>query len=287
MISRITSGVRLLRGLHNPGRALTIFADDTFVVSYPKSGNTWVRFLIANLLHPKTAANFLNIDEFVPDVESTAKRVFDRIARPRIIKSHYCYSPEYKKLIYIVRDPRDVAVSQYHYQRKRRVIADQYPLETFVDKFLDGETCSYGSWGTNVGSWLVTHQNDSRFLLLRYEDIIRDTPRALAKIAGFLNVPMDPDVITQAIERSSADNMRKLERKHTSSLTKGREDIPFIRAAKSGGWKTELSAESVAKIQLAWGHLMGSLGYELTSASGAARSLPHTPATDLLPLPVF
>lgn len=275
MISRIRSGVRLLRGLHNPGKNLNVLPDDTFVVSYPKSGNTWARFLIANLLHPETPADFSNIDEFVPDVESTAKRIFDRASGPRIIKSHYCYTPEYKKLIYIVRDPRDVAVSQYHYQRKRRVISDKYPLDAFVDKFLAGETCSYGSWGTNVGSWLATHQHDPRFLLLRYEDMIQDTPRALAKMASFLNVPMDPERIACAIERSSADNMRRLEQKQSqaSSLTNGRKDIPFIRSAKSGGWRAELPEALALKIEQAWSPLMRHLGYELTPVTPNADGL--------------
>ena len=270
MIAKLRAGLRVLRGLHNPGRNLHVFPDDTFVVSYPKSGNTWARFLIANLLHPKAAVSFVNIDELVPDVEATAKRVFERVPRPRVIKSHHSFLPEYLRTIYIVRDPRDVALSQYHFQRKRQVIADDYPLDLYVTRFLAGEVCSYGSWGTNVASWLAT-RNDSRFLLVRYEDMIKDTPRALATIATFLGGPIDPARIARAVECSSADNMRRLEQEaHLSGLTKSRRDLPFVRNAKAGGWRTELPAELVAKIEHAWSPLMRYLGYEHASSPAAS-----------------
>jgi hypothetical protein len=268
MIARLKAGIKVLRGLHNPGSNLAIFPDDTFVVSYPKSGNTWARFLIANLLHPGTDVSFVNIDQLVPDAESTAKRIFDRAGRPRVIKSHHCFAPEYPRAIYIVRDPRDVALSQYHFQRKNRRIADDCPIANFVDRFLAGEVCPHGSWGTNVSSWLVTRKDDPRFLLIRYEDLVERPHTELSKMAEFLGLNPDRDRIAQAIDRSSAHNMRKLEQiqHHLSTLTKdGRTDIPFVRAAASGGWKKELPIAEVRKIEQAWSPLMKYLGYELST----------------------
>ena len=125
MLARFIAGTKLFFRLHYPGRALQIFPDDVFLVSFPKSGNTWTRFLIANLAHPEQPASFANLYELVPDPEGTPKRIFDRIPRPRIIKSHECFDPRYPRVIYIVRDPRDVALSQYHYHRKCRKIDDE------------------------------------------------------------------------------------------------------------------------------------------------------------------
>ena len=70
------------------------------------------------------------------------------------------------------------------------------------------------------------------------------------------------------MERSSADEMRQLEMKQADawSLTKHtRKDIPFVRSAKSGGWRSGLPAASIAEIEGAWGSLMQWLGYELSS----------------------
>lgn len=275
MIARFIAGTKLFFRLHAPGRTLQIFPDDVFLVSFPKSGNTWIRFLIGNLANPETPATFANIHVLVPDPEGTAKKILDRVPRPRIIKSHECFDPRYPRAMYIARDPRDVALSQYHYHRKCRKIDDDYPIEKFITRFLAGQTCPHGSWGENVSTWLVTRKNDPRFLLLRYEDLIENTPRELSKIATFLGIDAGKERISQAVERSSADNMRMLEKEqsHLSSLTKtSRKDLPFVRAAGSGGWRSGLPEAQVARIEAAWSPLMRSLGYELSTRPQAEAS---------------
>ncbi len=268
MIKRIKAGIDRGLGLHRPGRSLLILPDDIFLVSFPKSGNTWTRFLLANLRFPEEPATWANIDRLIPDPTGTAKRDFDRMPRPRIIKSHECFDPRYPRVVYIVRDPRDVVVSQYHYHRKIRKIEDDSPIEKFVTRFLAGETCPHGSWGQNIATWLYTSEGDPRFLLLRYEDLVADTPRELAKVVNFLHFSAGPEQIAQAVERSSADRMRELEKaqRDKNGLFKGsRTDMSFVRAAGSGGWRTGLPAPMVAKIEAAWGPLMQHLGYELTT----------------------
>ena len=268
MFEKVTAAAKRVVGLHKPRRNLLILPDDIFLVSYPKSGNTWTRFLIANLLHPDKPADFATLYKLVPDPSGTPKRIFDRMPRPRVIKSHECFEPRYPRVIYIVRDPRDVAVSQYHYHRKCMKIEDQYPLDKFVARFIAGQVCPHGSWGENVGTWLATRRNDPRFLLLRYEDMVSDIRSQLAKVADFLGISVTPELLSQAAERSSADRMRKLEQaqSHLSGLTKdGRKDLPFVRAAGSGGWKSSLSTELVGAIEAAWGPIMRYLGYDLTS----------------------
>src|ERR1039457_5508970 len=177
MTKRLLAGIRRGLGLHRPGRSLLILPDDIFLVSFPKSGNTWTRFLLANLRFPNEPATWANINRLIPDPSGTAKRDFDRLPRPRIIKSHECFDPRYPRVVYIVRDPRDVVLSQYHYHRKLRKIEDDSPLETFVTRFLAGETCPHGSWGQNIATWLYTSEGSPLFLLLRYEDLIADTDR--------------------------------------------------------------------------------------------------------------
>jgi hypothetical protein len=270
MFKHLMAGIRRGLELHRPARELLILPDDVFLVSFPKSGNTWTRFLLANLRFPDEPATFRNIDRLIPDPTATRKREFDRVPRPRIIKSHECFDPRYPRVIYLARDPRDVVVSQYHYHRKILRIEDESPIEKFVTRFLAGETCPHGSWGQNVTTWLYTSQGSSRFLLLRYEDLVADTAGELAKMADFLQLNTAPDQIAQAVERSSAERMRKLEKVQPdkNTLMKGsRKDLTFVRAAGSGGWRAELPASEAARIEAAWGNLMQHLGYELSSAA--------------------
>lgn len=265
MIKRVVHEMKRALGHTIVGRHFDVYDDDTYIVSFPKSGNTWTRFLIANLLHPEEPANFANIDRLVPESESLTKNQLARLPRPRIMKSHEYFDARFRKVIYIVRDPRDVVVSQFHFFRKRRRIADDSSIEQFVSRFVAGETCDYGSWGTNVGSWLVARQKSHNFLLLRYEDMTERTRTELTRVADFLGIDALPERIAEAVDRSSADQMRKLENINASAIVtkNSRQDVPFVRAAKSGGWKAALPESAVDQLETAWGPLMVYLGYEL------------------------
>lgn len=260
--------LKYLLGRDQAGRNFAVFPDDIMLVSYPRSGNTWTRFLIANLTKPDQAVTFANIERHIPDTSAISTRGLKKIPRPRIIKSHEYFDHRYPKVIYIVRDPRDVVLSYYDFDRKYRHIPDEYPLEQYVKDFVTGKLTSadWGTWAENVSSWVSTRGNQSNFLLLRYEDMLQDTRRELARAAEFIGVGATEDVLEQAITASSADRMRRLEKQEESkwvATKKHRKDIPFVRTASSGGWKSNLPASCIALIESAWGELMTSLGYEL------------------------
>jgi hypothetical protein len=282
MMQWLIRGTRRALGLHHPGRNLDVWPDDVFILSFPKSGNTWTRFLIANLVYPETPADFSNINRLTPDPEGLSKRALAKMPRPRIIKSHQYFDPRYPRIIYIVRDPRDVLLSWYHFQRKCRVIDDQYSLEEYAARFIAGEIGPYGSWGDNVASWLVTRHNRPGFLLLRYEDMLANTAQELAKVAVFLGIDPDAERIATAVGRSDAGTMRKLEKSQAllwSSTRETRQDIPFVRAAKAGGWRTEVPESAILQLEAQWGLLMTYLGYELHSPAQETHSGSHPVST--------
>ena len=257
-------------GTDKAERNFAVYPDDTFVVSYPRSGNTWTRFLIANLMFPGENVTFNNIERLIPDTSSQSNRALKRTPRPRIIKTHQYFDHRYGRMIYIVRDPRDVALSYYDFHRKYRQISDNYPLEAWVEDFVSGKLISadWGSWGENVASWLYTRGQNPGFLLLRYEDMIEQTPRELARIARHLRIEATSEQLSAVIERSSAQRMRELEKLEENqwvATKKHRKDIPFVRAAGAGGWRSKLPAPCIAKIESTWGNLMTTLGYELVS----------------------
>jgi hypothetical protein len=256
-----------LLGTDIAGRNLKVFPDDTFIASYPRSGNTWTRFLIANLIHPERPVTFANIETVIPDATALSSRQLKRVPRPRLIKTHEYFEPRYRRVIYLVRDPRDVALSLYNFRRKYRSVDDSYPIERYVaERFLPGDLDV--SWGEHVGSWLGTRMNQPGFLLVRYEDLLLDPPRELCRLASFLGIVASTETVSRAIEKSSANRLRQLEKvEHEAWVTtKGkRADVPFIAEAVAGVWKRKLPESSVTLIESAWGHLMDILGYE-TSA---------------------
>lgn len=263
--------VKYALGTDVAGRNLAVYPDDTFLVSYPRSGNTWTRFLVANLLHPEREVTFANIESLIPDCEAMSSRFLKRVSRPRVIKSHQYFDHRYQRVLYIVRDPRDVALSYYDFSRKYRQVADGYPLTSYVSDFVHGRLSSadWGTWGENVASWYHTRNGGRQFLLLRYEDMQHDTMRELAKAARFLGIDAVPERLAAAVERSSAERMRGMEKTQGDlwvTTKNKRSDIPFVRTATSGLWKAKLPASAIAEIEGAWGPLMTSLGYEVTDA---------------------
>jgi hypothetical protein len=277
---------RILRGLINhskkvidvaldrvpASRNVTVLPNDVFIVSYPKSGNTWTRFLLGNLIYPNEPVTFANVENLLPSLYVHSDRKLRKL--PRILKSHDCFDPRYQTVIYIVRDPRDVLVSAYHYAIKLNALPPGMGIEKFVPALLNGSfdfgrlvSPRFGSWHDNVASWLAMRSN-RRFLLLRYEDMIEDPERELVRVADFLNIGATPARLARAVALSSADRMRELEKKQSAewSLTRNtRSDIAFIRKANAGGWRAELPPQTVAEIEKAWGALMRTLGYELAT----------------------
>jgi hypothetical protein len=267
VIHKLAYGIKHILELDIAGHNLVPYPDDTFIVSFPKSGNTWMRFLIANLIQPDRPLTLLDMERLVPAIDSQTRKFFKAMPRPRVIRDHGPFNPQYKNVIYIVRDPRDVLVSAYNFSLKGALIDESYPITTFVNGFVRGTRSPVGSWGENVASWLATRGNTPRFLLLRYEDMLSDTARELGKVASFLGIQVTADRLAEVVNRSSADNMRKLEKMHGDKWTQNkhmkRKDIPFVRSAAAGGWRSILPEATVAEIESAWGPLMAMLGYEL------------------------
>lgn len=268
---------RVLTGRQMARRGATIFPDDVYLVSYPRSGNTWTRFLLGNLLHPDDPATFTNIESRVAEIYFNPDHVLRKLPRPRLLKSHEAFHPNYPRVICIVRDPRDVAVSFYHHNVKARNIPDTYPMDEFIPRFMAAEFDPWwGSWADNVMSWIKMRSGRDTFLLLRYEDMKDDSQRELLKIVGFLqkagfqNVEASPEKLAQAVQLSSPERMRELEKlagKRYAQLKQTRQDKPFVRSAKAGGWKSALSEKSVALIEKGWGAIMQDLGYTLSRPS--------------------
>jgi hypothetical protein len=260
-------------------RDITIFPDDVFLTSYPRSGNTWTRFLVGNLVHSEEPVTFLNVERLVADMYKHGDHYLRHLPRPRILKSHEVFDPRYKRVIYIVRDPRDCAVSNFHWEMKQRSFSDQLPIKDFLPNWIEGKIWDrLGNWGDHVTSWLSTRSGHEGFLMLRYEDMIEDPARELMKVSKLLGIEQSIERCKRAAELSSFDRMRKLEEKQGDKWVQTRftrQDKPFVRQATKGGWREVLPPECVAQIEAAWGHVMIQVGYRLVSNATKQSTLVH------------
>src|SRR5580658_693434 len=93
LLRAIAQAGRVLTGQQIAGRGLTAFPDDIFLVSYPRSGNTWTRFLLGNLIYQDDPVTFSNIESRIPEIYFNYDRFLRQLPRPRMLKSHECFQP--------------------------------------------------------------------------------------------------------------------------------------------------------------------------------------------------
>lgn len=222
-----------------------IFPDDIFLVAYPKSGVTWLRFLIGNYL-TNNQCNFDNSHQIVPDIHYNPEQCA-HISSPRFIKSHFPFSPQflthhYPKVVYLARDGRDVAVSYYYYLKRHGIISETTSFHDYLLMFHQGTIDQFSNWNLHVNFWL-DHAPET-FLLIRYEDMKREPLAGLQSVLEFAGLDVHHEKITEAVNASRFENMRQQERQQTFSPIKIADpSIPFIREGKSGDWKNMFTDE--------------------------------------------
>lgn len=260
---RLVDGVRRAMGFHPPGRDIRVRDDDVFLVSYPRSGNTWVRVIIDALRRQPVQHSYSALQESVPDIYKVDRRKIDRLPDRRVLKSHEPFDPRYPSVIYILRDPRAVAVSYFHYQRRAGLITADLQLDVFVDRFISGQVDGFGSWREHVLSWWSTRGTTDSFLLIRYEDLAADTLSQATRIAAMLGLVLPERDVEKAVEAASFDRMVSMERDHVSSprAASDDKDITFLRQGAPHGWRSELSDRSASLIASNFADAMTLFGY--------------------------
>lgn len=226
--------------------------DDVFVVSYPKSGNTWVRFLLANALYPGADVDFHTIHGLVPEVGKEDMRRAT-LPPPRILKSHAPYRAAYPRVIYILRDGRDVYTSYYHYRKPN------LPDGTTFEDFLRGDHWPT-RWAAHVQGWVDAASARDDILVVRFEDLKDDSARELRRMLDFIGETyISANRIQEAVEESSFHNMRRLEEK------RGRKygpDTRFVRKGKAGSHQELFTQKAREIIWQEEGRMLRNLGYE-------------------------
>jgi hypothetical protein len=223
-----------------------------------------MRFLIANALRPESAVTFANFGDFVPDIYDESDASLAGRPDPRVLKSHEPYDERYPRVIYLVRHPADVAVSYYHYLVKMRTIGSDFELARFVDSFVGGHLDEFGTWGDHVLGWLDARDGDERFVLVRYEDLLAEPEGGLRAALAVALADVPEADVAAAVQRSSAEELRRLERETAHELPTfrgSRPDVPFVRRAGAGAGRDELTPELYERVLAAWPEALERVGY--------------------------
>lgn len=239
--------------------------DDSFLCSYPKSGNTWLRFLLARLMRPETVIDFYNVGDVIPDIYPLNKSELDSLPRPRLLKSHEAFRSDYARTVYLYRDPRDVLLSYYFFSLRQGYVDGGMMLEEFAGIFIHGGdlTRRYGTWAENISSWFGARGKNPGFHSVSYEALFENPFGELGAIARFLEIPFTAASLKSAISASTAGRMRDLHRRDGDPWAGKvvRKDIPFVRKAQPGAWRTDLPANLAREVEAQWRGPMRQLGY--------------------------
>jgi len=242
---------------------------DVVVVSFGKSGRTWLRVMVSHLFRvmyrlPENAImgfdNFHNLNRAVPKIFFTHDNYIKDFTGDFSSKQPF-YN---KRVVLLARDPRDVAVSQF-FQWKFRIKPSKVTINNYPPQGSDISLFDF-VMGDNGGGmkavtdylnlWAAEADKVKAFHLLRYEDLRSNTREELRRLLGFMQVDATDAQVEAAVEYSSYENMKKMESKEQFRLAGGRmmprdKDNPDsykVRRAKVGGYRDYFSDEEVAAI---------------------------------------
>ena len=237
---------------------------DIMVCTFSKSGTNWTLQIVTQVA-AYGEAEFEHIHDIVPWAEAQLLPYIVRLNEPtyelaatglRAVKTHmeaeYVPYNEQAKYITVIRNPRDVIVSAWHFNRNLLPIVKDLSLEDFIDMHLAGHTI-FGVWSQHTaGYW--DWRDRSNVLVLFYEDMRRDLEGTVRKIAGFMGVDLTAGQFARVVEKSSFQYMQNVDQKFAPDIpgmTRNSGQPIMMRAGKSGAGKDELTPEQAARIDQA------------------------------------
>lgn len=238
-------------------RAHDLTDRDVYVASYRRSGNTWARFLIAELCTGKPT-DFVEVERLIPVIGKHVEAPQLLPNGGRIIKSHEGFRPGKGKALYLLRDGRDVAVSEFYFSQRRGLFEGSFT--EFLALFVRGEASASGSWQENVLYWL----NAPDALVIRYEEMLSDTAREVRRMVDFLGLEISSERIAEVVSHNTAREMRATEQvSHPGTLAGA--STSFVRSATKGEWRAHFDDALLDTFMAYCGEAMAKAGYHRDS----------------------
>jgi estrone sulfotransferase len=239
--------------------------NDAFIASYPRSGNTWLRFVLFDILVTGQASGFDEVNHIVAEVGLHGPAISLLPGGGRVIKTHEAYRKQYRKAIYLVRDVRDVVLSEFAYQKALGWVPDDF--EQFLQQFLRGEVNPFSPWQQHVPGWVDSPLAQSpNFLLIKFEDLRRNTEAVVTQVLDFLDVVVDAQTVRNAIANNSVQRMQEKEQRspqlsNAAPPPNAPEGSRFIRSGSVGGWRNRLTEAQVELIEQYTEEVLVRMGY--------------------------
>ena len=218
-----------------------------FLVSFPKTGRTWLNYMLRKMVKesnhtPKNNENFIfnehdNSEIIIENgTRNTPLDVFKFTSRYRYRRG---------KVLFLVRDPRDVVVSHFHQVTKR---ANNPFIFNSISDFIKDDILGFKRIIQYYNLWFFQKDVPKDFLLIKYEDLLNQGVDTLSEINQFLNIDIPKQKIEKIYSESTADKMRKKEKENKlkgfKNFGKDRDKLK-VRNAKSGGFINELSVDDI------------------------------------------
>jgi hypothetical protein len=266
---------------------------DVFACAYFKSGTNWTMQIAVQIAY-RGRAEFAHIHDIVPwpDMPDRARYAVpvtdDSAAREsptalRVIKTHlalgqvpYARSARY---ICVVRDPKDVFVSSYHFVRSIALGPAMPSVAGWLDAYLSADA-ALGSWAEHLHSYWRARDRDN-VLFLTYEAMRRDLPGTVDKIAALMGVTLTPAEKLAVVERSTFDYMKKNSHKFDSPTSPlGSAKGAMVRRGQHGKSGELISAADQRRIDDYWRAELRRLGCDFPYDAAFAESPAELPIAD-------
>ncbi|XP_005596782.2 sulfotransferase 2B1 isoform X2 [Equus przewalskii] len=226
--------------------------DDVFIVTYPKSGTTWMIEIVSLILKDGDPSWIRSVPiwERAPWCE-TIMGAFSLPGQssPRVMSSHLpiqLFPKDFfnskAKVIYMARNPRDVVVSLYHYSKIAVQLKDPGTPDQFLKNFVKGEV-QFGSWFDHIKGW-IRMQGKENFLFITYEELQQDLRGSVERICQFLGRPLGEEELASVVAHSTFGAMKANIMSNYTLLPPTVLDQrhgAFLRKGVCGDWKNHFT----------------------------------------------